>query len=197
MMKPFDLFQTTPESYESTPRAITMTRILQAFLSVFGLPSGRVSTEFRAALQKTIDVEYPYFRCSVARAVLEGRIPGVPPPLTLHREQKQLRQALFLLDALETMAAVYVEGRLKSVAPELRSEVELLKRTMGTAYVPGILSLFKEKSHAFQEQETAQRDGRGGPRRQVGDSQKGRQGISRGGQGRGEVPGQGVVSFTS
>jgi hypothetical protein len=162
-----------------------MTRILHAFMSVFGLPSGRVSTEFRAALQKMIDSEYPDFRCSTARAVLEGRIPGIPAPVTLHREQKQLRQALFLLDALETMAAIYVDGRLKGLAPEIRSEVDLLRKTMGTAYVPGILSQFEEKPNALKNSEAApSHDGGGARQEHPRNPQESGQGVRRGRQGR-------------
>jgi hypothetical protein len=176
----FDLLQATPESYEDTPRAITMARILQAFMSVFGLPPGRVSTEFRAALQKTIDSQYPNFRCSTARAVLEGRIPGVPSPVTLHREQKQLKQALFLLDALETMAAAYIDERLKSLPQNLRSEVEVLRKTMGSAYVPGILTLFKENPDALKNGKATPS---GGTRQEhPRNPQEGGQGVRRGRQ---------------
>lgn len=144
----FDLFQPTPQSYEGQPVSLTMTRILCAFEAVFGIVPGRVSSEFRVKLQTCVDEHYPALRCSTARAILEGRIPGIEAPVSLQREQKHLRQALFLLDALETMAAVYVEDVIKEKSPEFKAEIDILKQTMGSVKVPGVMGIFQsaEKS---------------------------------------------------
>jgi hypothetical protein len=140
----FDLFQPTPQSYEGQPVSLTMTRILCAFEAVFGIAPGRVSPLFRAQLQDCVNKNYPALRCSTARAILEGRIPGIEAPVSLQREQKHLRQALFLLDALETMAAAYVESEIEKNTPQFQVEIDILKKTMGTDKLPGVLGIFQQ-----------------------------------------------------
>ena len=118
--------QPTPESYDETPQGVALQRLLFAFQNAFGILPGVVSREFKAEIEKVMEWDYPKLRCSSVRAVMEGRIPGIPKPLeTVHPQfKRRYDQALTLFDLMETMVQhkvkleTRVDNRKKNVVED-------------------------------------------------------------------------------
>ena len=93
--------------YDGVHPAMLLERAICAFDGVFMIPKGTVSSAFKERLHTTILRHTPNFRCSAARAVLTGAIPGIPPVVAqVHSSSvKRIQQALCLLDIMETMVA--------------------------------------------------------------------------------------------
>lgn len=110
-----------PEAYP-TNEALVWERMLSALGNIFGTPKGAISTDFRERMEKVFKKEYPNLRCSTARALFEGRIEGIPKPLSdiPPAWKKLLQQALSVLDMFETMAEVAVA---KKKTPQKTSKV--------------------------------------------------------------------------
>lgn len=147
--------------YEREHPAILLERTLYAFQSVLMIPKPIVSRKFCKVLHEAILKDYPGLRCSAARAILEGRIPGIPKPTAeVHSSSvKRIQQALCLLDIFETIAHTYLEK--------------------------------EEKDRAQQDSKATPGHGRRGLRKRYpGNSKKGRRGIPRSRQTVREVSGQ-------
>lgn len=139
--------------YEGTHPSLLLERALFAFQSVLMIPAPVVSRKFREHLHKAIIAGHPGLRCSAARAILEGRIPGVPRPTAEQHSSsaKRIQQTLCLLDIFETIAHVYIQEQ--------------------------------EQNDAKQDQKTSPGDGRCGPRKGLARyPKKGRPRVSRGRQ---------------
>ena len=103
--------------YDNVHPALVLERALCALEGVFKIGKGTASTKFKEHLHQTILHGYSKgFRCSAARAILTGAIPGIPMPVAeVHSSSvKRIQQALCLLDLFETMAA---EGLTKAQQP--------------------------------------------------------------------------------
>ena len=103
--------------YGEDDKGLTLERVLYAFQTVLGIPRGIVQTPFKRHLYSLIQDEYPRFRCSALRAVLEGRIPGIPKPVEpIHPQwRKKVQQALYLLDLCETIVHKHIEEKKHAV----------------------------------------------------------------------------------
>jgi hypothetical protein len=121
-------------------QGMTMHRLLTAFQSLFGLGMSAVSTEFRAFVRKVIEEDHPTFRCSAARMIFEGRIPGVPKPygVILPGFKKRYVQYLYLMDLFETIVQRYLEEEVRGLSTSSRKEVRELKSVLGTVKVPKV-----------------------------------------------------------
>lgn len=162
-------------------KSLTERRVLHAFQSIFGLPMGIISSEFRRVLHEVIEEEYPHLRCSAARAVIENRIPGISPVVGVVQPQwrKRLLHALYLMDLLETVAARYVEALMRDQPAGVRKDLETIRNVFGGVKLPGIMGVL---SDAQQDKKAGKGHGGGSSRKgKAGDSQGGRQGVSRGG----------------
>ena len=99
------------EAYREMDRLNVETSVLQTFEALFGCGQGALPAEFKRFLSKTLEDHHPHLRCSSLRAVLEGRVPGVPKPL-LDLPIDIRGNANFIMmfmDVMETMVAEYIE----------------------------------------------------------------------------------------
>lgn len=141
--------------YEPYGKSLTMERVLYAMGHTFNIPKTVISTRFRRFMEDVIEQEFPRLRCSVARAVLEGRIPGVPKPVdplpVLSR--KKIDTALFVLDVLETFAYRYLQSLIDEGSPHIKNQMKRLEAVFGTTKVPGVVDFLmgkKELNNASQ-----------------------------------------------
>lgn len=122
--------QPVPECYEGLSDAVLSTRLTGAFEHCLGVPSSILSTAFRAFVLEVFRSEAPALRCSAARAIMEGRVPGVPRPAEGFpaNTKKQLNAFLLLADVFETISRHYESQHTAGVAADLQEAVELPKR---------------------------------------------------------------------
>lgn len=106
----FVLGMKVPQAYKELNKSLTLERILIAFSSTLGLPRAAVSTKFKEVLVQALD-EFPDMRCSAVRALIEGRIPGVPQPFTTipYAVRRNLEKALYLMDCFETIIQLHFQ----------------------------------------------------------------------------------------
>ena len=98
------------DAYQGLSKSLTLQRVLMAFTHTFHLPHGAIKTPFRELLTNT-SVKFPKFRCSAARALIEGRIPGLPQPFNSipHHVRRDLDKTLYLLDIFDTIVQLHFE----------------------------------------------------------------------------------------
>lgn len=127
--------------YDADDRGMTMERILCSFGTIFGIPKAAIRTVFKTVIREVVDEEYPNFRCSSLRAVLEGRIPDVPEPVKpIHPAwKKRMQQTLYLLDLMETICCRYIEQEVAKQLTNVRQDAQALQRTVGTTKVPWLM----------------------------------------------------------
>jgi len=119
-------FQPLEGVYDSTDSGVMVTRALAGLFRLFGLPPAAFHTKFRNCLREVLDQEMPNLRCSTARAVLEGRIPDIPKPISNvpSSSQAHLRAALLALDLMETVVCKYLEKEGLRKDPKVLQEIE-------------------------------------------------------------------------
>lgn len=119
---------TAVEVHEDEPLPMSMERMMQSFQVVFGIPRGCISTEFKNHVHAVLTKNYPRLNCSIPRAIIEGRFPGIPKPIaTLHtRWKRQTVMALRLFDLMATMARLEQEEKIEKASP-------VIKRTLSSA----------------------------------------------------------------
>ena len=143
----FNPFETVEESYENTGTGLIQTRILYAFPNVFRLPRGLVSSRFKEVMNQVLREDYPNFRCSSARAIFEGRVPGVSKPIeTINPSwKKHLEQSLTLLDFFETVVHRYLEEELKKASADTKTEVRGMSKALGTIKIPRLVEFLDQE----------------------------------------------------
>lgn len=176
---PFDASPTDPVRDEG----LAVEQVMQAMSNLFGVNRAVLGSEFRNKVRETIQAHIRNrtrfrannrryragrdkpsemtLRCSTLRAVMDGRLPGVPSPLPhIPSASKCLvDQFLMLLDVVETMACEYVETLLEEQKEEVQIEMNELRKLTGTSKAPRLLgavyqiSMSSRKGKAV-EQET-------------------------------------------
>ena len=155
-----------------------MHRLLNAFQGVFRVPPAVINTKFRAVMREVVEEEYPHFRCSAARAVLEGRIPGVPKPVApIHPAwKKRVQQSLYLLDLFETICLRYIESVIREQKSEIREDARNLSFNLGSVKIPRLLEtvyeLDKKTGKLKKEKPSARRENKGKKDRKEGSSKE-------------------------
>lgn len=91
--------------YKDRNASIDAYKAVEAFFHMFGIPPAGVSSEFRRKLQECAERNHPNLACSAARALFEGRVPGIPKPVSPIEPGWMLRVevGLILLDCFETL----------------------------------------------------------------------------------------------
>lgn len=138
-----------------------------SFLLLINIGKLAVRTEFREYCQKLLKKEFPHLRCSPARAVIEGRMPGVPKFLdqVLPSWKHDLDAFLNFCDLMETISWEYSE-RLKLKIPKgVLEEVREAEKVLGHGKDRSILSHVLENVHAPEVREAEKADGSGVPLR--------------------------------
>jgi hypothetical protein len=155
----FSPFEEVVDRYENINSGLMQSRILYAFRSVFRVPKVLISSKFREVMEKILNEDYPSLRCSAARAIFEGRIPGVAKPIeTINPDwKKHLEQCFAILDLFETMAYQYLEEELKKSSADAKAEVKGMARTLGTIKLPRLVQFLE------QETKNAVKDKKAGP----------------------------------
>ncbi len=154
--KPFLPFGKVVGVYEKIPRGLTEARLFAAFQSMFGIPPGVIRTPFKRILREVIEEEYPHFRCSSARAVLDGLVPGIPKPVDrIHPVWvKRVRAALYLLDVFETVCHRYIESQIAAQATETRHAVAAVRKSVGSSKVPRLLeAVYRLEKHEREKRQ--------------------------------------------
>jgi len=133
-------FMSMEEVYKVDDKGLTYNRILQAF-SAFKIPPIAISTKFKDLITQVLKDEFPALRCSTARAIIEGRIPGVPLPAEcIHVGWKlRIKQMLYLLDIFETIAYRQLENQIKEQSTPIRNQIRGIAKTLGTTKIPGLM----------------------------------------------------------
>lgn len=173
-LTPYQPFLPVPECYRGVHRPMTRERILQAFSSVLGLPTATISTKFRELINAVVEEEYPDFCCSTARAIVEGRLTGVPLPMVSipYNLRKRLDQALFLLDLFETVLFRWMEEEVSKKSVEVRTQAYRLRDQLGGLKAPIMIEFIeflekrREDSHAKQNEKAGSSHAGGGSRLQ-------------------------------
>jgi hypothetical protein len=151
-LAPFDPFMKVDDIYRDIHKGIVSERVLVAFQSILGLPRAIINSEFKKIVQEVLNEEYPHLRCSAARALIEGRVPGIPLPVRNVQPQwkKKLKQALCLLDIFETIIARYVEKRIEEAPPRVKNQLKTVTEVFGTDKVSGIMNVLQtaDKPHS-------------------------------------------------
>ena len=152
-------FSSLAEEYGETSSSAFRYKAVQSFLHTLGIPPAMLKTEFKEFIEEVVKRKYPDVKCSSARMILEGRLIGVPSPLSEVHSQWRFRidAALVLLDLFETIVQDWLEKRLKEVGPEVRADLEAIDGVLGTNRVSAFLSLL-ETLNAEQDVETKEGD---------------------------------------
>ena len=134
-------FLAVPECYGKENSNMMRERMLTAFQHTFGVGKSAISTKFREKVKEVFDAEQPKLRCSIARAIFEGRIPGVPKPLHYIPPswEYRIKYALALLDMFETIGALYVESKIEELDPTLKGQADVVRESLGGLKVPRLL----------------------------------------------------------
>lgn len=151
--KPYVPFCSARDSYDSTTD-IQLDRILNAFFTEFRISKFLLKADFREYIERIMASHYPDLKCSPARAVMEGRIPGVPrmiddmPPMT----KKKIQHCLILMDLFETIVYEYVETVISSQKEGVQRAIRIAKKSLGSTRLPRLLDEIlkgpkKEKSN--------------------------------------------------
>lgn len=100
-----------PESYEGQNRGLLLEYLVIHFRDMFGIPPAVISSDFRRVIEETMEMHFPRLRRSGARAIIEGRIPGLCSVMVAAPNgiQGKLNKTLQLLDLLETIHCKYME----------------------------------------------------------------------------------------
>jgi len=119
------------ESYAGEKSGPLLEYLLIHLQSIFGIPTATISSAFRETLRHTMEHRFPRLRRSAARAILEGKVPGVPNVIVgvPNGVQGHLKKTLQLLDLLETIHSFGMEedafGRGDKFVPQTPSEKPL------------------------------------------------------------------------
>lgn len=142
----FDPFMSLEEVYKDINPGQMSSRFLASFNSILGLPRVLVSSKFQTLMNEILKEDYPALRCSAARAIMEGRIPGIPKPIETVQPgwRLQLAQGLALMDLFETILYRYVQEQIQECSTKTRGEVNSLSRAVGTAKLPRLMTSLLE-----------------------------------------------------
>lgn len=104
-----------------------------ALSRMFGFPAELISEKLK---EKMLEAASGAIRCSSLRAVLEGRVPGLPKPTSHVPHRNQIaRTTLVLADIMDTLVCEYLQE------------------------IDGGLTLFDGEGDAFQDEETGSGNG--------------------------------------
>ena len=143
----FDPFELAGGKYLETGTGLIRSRILHAFRNVFNVPTGLVSSKFKEVMNKVLQENYPDLRCSSARAIFEGRIPGVAKPIeTINPNwKKQLEQCFAILDLMETIVFLYLEEEIQKSTLKIKSEVKGVSKAIGSTKLSGLVQFLDQE----------------------------------------------------
>jgi hypothetical protein len=144
----FEQGEYVPENYSEVASDTIVTRAMYAFPTLFGIPHELVTTSFRNYAKDVLKRRHPFLNCSAARAIFEGRIPGIPKPTAHFRNSKMMQQCIYLLDLCETLLTDWVKNGVDNATDDQRTTDggtdpvssppgESAPRPEGAADVPG------------------------------------------------------------
>lgn len=109
---------------------------LSSFSNILCVHRGLIQKEFRLALRDVLRGKN--IIRSTFSDMMNGRIPGITPPL--HSippgAVKRVDQMLLLMDVIETFAHRYLEGLIKEQSTGVKAEVEEMVGALGTVKLP-------------------------------------------------------------
>ncbi len=108
---PFDVPEDQKDEYSgrySDPESVVYS-VCVALSRMFGFSMNLISVEMKAFMLKVVTERSPHLCCSSLRAVMEGRIPGIPKP-TSHNPVKNhyARTTMMMMDVMDTIVAEYL-----------------------------------------------------------------------------------------
>jgi len=108
---PFDVPDGITDEYSgrfSDPEAVVY-QVCICLSRMFGFSMNLISPEMKAFMLKLVTERTPNMCCSSLRAVMEGRIPGIPKP-TSHDPNinHYARTTLMMMDVMDTIVAEYL-----------------------------------------------------------------------------------------
>lgn len=122
--------------YESTDKALLLERALRGMQQLIGMNKTGFDTLFKDVIEDVFDSEYPNFRCSTFRAIMEGRLGIAPVDVIPPKCRKQVEQILTALDVLETVVCKWLENKIDQYGPQVRSDAKALATTHGSVKLP-------------------------------------------------------------
>ena len=139
---PFDIPEGHTTEYSgkySDPEAVVYS-VCIALSRMFGFSMNLISLDMKAFMLKVVTEHTPNLCCSSLRAIMEGRVPGIPKP-TSHDPVKNhyARTTLMMMDVMDTIVREYLReqedglGLLDGVGSETRppdvEEQEEMRKT--------------------------------------------------------------------
>lgn len=108
---PFDVPDGQKDEYSgkySDPESVVYS-VCIALSRMFGFSMNLISEEMKAFMLKVVTERTPHLCCSSLRAVMEGRIPGIPKP-TSHDPVKNhyARTTMMMMDVMDTIVCEYL-----------------------------------------------------------------------------------------
>ncbi len=108
---PFDVPDGQADEYSgrySDPESVVYS-VCVALSRMFGFSMNLISAEMKAFMLKVVTERTPHLCCSSLRAVMEGRIPGIPKP-TSHNPVKNhyARTTMMMMDVMDTIVCEYL-----------------------------------------------------------------------------------------
>ena len=129
-------FTSVGEDHYSQSESFLFEKFLSSFSNILCVHKGLIQKEFRLALRDVLRGK-KMIR-STFGDVMEGRIPGVPPPLNSipSGAVKRVEQMILMMDVIETFAHRYLEGLIKEQSTGVRAEVKEMVGALGTVKLP-------------------------------------------------------------
>ena len=108
---PFDIPEGHTTEYSgkySDPEAVVYS-VCIALSRMFGFSMNLISLDMKAFMLKVVTEHTPNLCCSSLRAIMEGRVPGIPKP-TSHDPVKNhyARTTLMMMDVMDTIVREYL-----------------------------------------------------------------------------------------
>lgn len=108
---PFDVPDGQTDEYSgrfSDPESVVY-QVCISLSRMFGFSMNLISLEMKAHMLKVITERTPHLCCSSLRAIMEGRVPGLPKP-TSHNPNinHHARTTLIMMDVMDTIVAEYL-----------------------------------------------------------------------------------------
>lgn len=108
---PFDVPEGQTDEYSgryADPESVVYS-VCVALSRMFGFSMNLISLEMKAFMLKVVTERTPHLCCSSLRAIMEGRVPGLPKP-TSHNPTKNhyARTTMMMMDVMDTIVCEYL-----------------------------------------------------------------------------------------
>lgn len=132
----------TPDAYQGVSVMDMTAAFPYIFGQIMGVAPGAQLGEWRRYAQRFIEQHHPQFRQSAARAIMHGKLPGVPVPLgqILPVHGPTIERSLLALDVLQTIAdEVLLAAEAKAVSDSRMQphHFSVAGKKLAAASVPG------------------------------------------------------------